>query len=447
VTTDHPATDSPAFTLRDTLLRDTVAWCVDRSPFYRKRFPDPESFGGLVDLTTLPVLFRHEVIEHHADIVCDPTLPAAIQHTTGTTGASLQLYRSPAEQAFIWEFFSAQLAVQPAPELRPLHLNLINAYHGSLTAMPSAAYVLNAAVYDRAQASQARTLLERTFDLPGVEPNVSVVMGTERMVKALTAYLTDDGFDLAASSVRSIVMFGGHVTPNRKRLISRLWQATVHDLYSLTEVFGGAAECGIGGPWVFDPHVVAEVVHPRTLEPVDHGVGVLLLTTLYPFVQQMPLVRYCTNDLVEVSEPPEGTDELAVRYLGRVPRSVLDTRGDTVEPLLLSGPLYEILETYPDIAISSRFPDLGDSLGLEITGDHHYAVEHQDTEGVDRITITLGLRYAPELFEQRVAILTAEITAQILGAHPVLAERTRAGTAELAVVAKDRSAVGPYDSK
>lgn len=447
MTTTPHAAPSPTTELRDTLLRDTVGWCVEQSAFYRSRFPDPSTFGGLADLASLPVLFRSDVIDHHADIVCDPTLPAAIQHTTGTTGASLQLHRSPAEQAFIWDFFSAQLAVREVPEVRPLHLNLINAYHGSLTSMPSPAYVLSAGVYDRAQASQVRMILEHSYDLPGVEPRVSVVMGTERMVKALTAYLIDDGYDLAASPVRSVVLFGGHVTPNRKWLLSRLWQARVQDLYSLTEVFGGATECGIGGPWVFDPHVVAEVVHPRTFEPIDHGVGVLLLTTLYPFVQQMPLVRYCTNDLVEVVDPPDGSDELAVRYLGRVPRSVLDTSGAVVEPLLLSGPLYEILETYPDIAISSRFPDLGDGPSLEITGDHHFDVQHHAVDGVDRIIVELGLRYAPELFEQRVAVLTAEITARILHAHPVLAERMQSGRAELQVVAKHRSAVAPYDSK
>ena len=256
--------------------------------------------------------------------MCVQTLPAGVQHTTGTTGASLQLHRSAAEQAFIWEFFSAQLAARPVPTPRPLHLNLVNAYHGSLTPMPTAAFVLNAGVYDRAQASQARVLLDRTYSLEGVEPRISVVMGTERMLKALTVYLMDDGFDLAGSPVRTIALFGGHVTPNRKRLLSRLWQARVQDNYSLTEVFGGATECGIGGPWIFDPHVVAEVVHPRTFEPVTSGVGVLLLTTLYPFVQQMPLVRYCTNDLVEVVETGDQDGAPVVRYVGRVPRSILD---------------------------------------------------------------------------------------------------------------------------
>ena len=433
--------------LRDELVRQTIAWCVAQSRFYRDRFEAAGSFRGLVDLPTLPVLHREDVVAHHADLICGQSLPAAVQHTTGTTGASLQLHRSAAEQAFIWEFFSAQLAARPFPTPRPLHLNLVNAYHGSLTPMPSVAYVLNAGVYDRAQASQARGLLDRTYDLDGVEPRISVVMGTERMVKALTVYLLDDGFDLAASPVRTIALFGGHVTPNRKRLLSRLWQAPVQDNYSLTEVFGGATECGIGGPWIFDPHVVAEVAHPRTFEPVESGVGVLLLTTLYPFVQQMPLVRYCTNDLVEVVETGEQDGAPVVRYVGRVPRSILDTAEASVEPLLLSGPLYEILETFPDIAVSPRFPDLGDGPGLELTGDHHFSVDHLHEDGVDRITIRLGMRYAPELFPERVATISAGIRAQLYQAHPALARRVTAGAAELEIVALAAKAVSAYDSK
>ena len=435
-------------TLRDTLLRDTVAWCTASSPWYRKRFPDPERFRGLADLATLPVLFREQVVEHHADLLCDTSLPAAVQHTTGTTGAFLQLHRSAAEQAFIWEFFAAQSAVRPQPEVRPLHLNLVNAYHGALTPMPSSAYVLSAGVYDRAQASQARGLLERSYELPGVEERVSVVMGTERMVKALTAYLLEEGFDLAGSPVRTVVLFGGHVTPARKRLLGALWGAGVQDQYSLTEVFGGATECGIGGPWVFDPHVVPEVVHPATFEPVTEGVGVLLLTGLYPFMQQMPLVRYCTNDLVEVVDP-DGPAGVQVRYVGRVPRSVLasDAPDGTVEPLLLSGPLFEVLEAVPDIAVTPRFPDLGAGPGLELTGDLHFAVEHRREDAVDVVTVRIGLRYAPWLFPERVAAVVAEITARVLGTHSHLARRVAAGRADIRVEPVVASAVAPHDSK
>lgn len=448
------AAPDAAAQLQDALLRETVAWCAAKSPYYRASFGEvADGFRGLEDLARLPVLTRADVVGHHADLQCDPSLPAALQHTTGTTGAFLQIHRGPAEQAFVWDFFAGQLESNPRPGLRPLYLNLVNAYHGALTGMPSHAYVLSAGVHDRAQAQQSRGLIERTYDLPGVEPRVSMIMGTERMIKALTAYLIADGFDLAGSPVHTLTLFGGHVTPARKRLLADLWHATVRDRYSLTEMFGGAVECGLGGPWVFDPHVVPEVVHPRTLQPIDRGIGVLLLTALYPFTQQMPFVRYFTGDLVEIAEPSSAPGGLQVRYVGRLTRSVIDASGTDVQPLLLSGPLYETLEALPDLAITPRFADLASGRGLELTGDLHYAVDTDAPEGADPhagptgIRLRLGLRYAPWMFPDRVAELVQRLSDELWSRHPELASRCADGRMALHIDPRDGSEVSPYDSK
>lgn len=446
---DRTAGDAPR-RLRERLLQETVAWCNANSRFYRERFPPAGEIRGLDDLPRLPVLFREDVIENYEALICDPAPPASVMHTTGTTGACVEVMRSPAEQSFVWDFFASQQAVSAEPELRPLQLNLVNAYHGSLTPMPTPAYVLSASVHDQAQASQARGILERTYRLPGTEPRVSTVMGTERMVKALTAYLLAEGFDLAGSSVGTLGLYGGHVSAARKLLLEEVWEARVIDQYSLTEVFGGARECGIGGPWVFDPHVIAEVVHPRTLEPVERGIGVLLLTGLYPFVQQMPLVRYFTGDLVSLESGSSDAAGPQVRYAGRLSRCVIDSTGNEAAPLLLSGPLYEALEGLPDVAISPRFKDLAAGLAMELTGDLHYAVEHTPRKGdadPERITIRLGLRYAPWMFPGRLAELRESLTERMLAQHPELRRRCAQSSAELTVEFHEAGEIAPYDSK
>lgn len=433
--------------LRDTLLRQTVDWCRQRSSFYSERFA-VDAFDGLADLDKLPVLLRQDVIDHHAALRCDDSLPAGVQHTTGTTGHFLQLYRSRSEQAFIWQFFAKPI---PEGKIRPLHMALANAYHGALIPMPSQAYVLSVGVHDRAQASQARGVLERSYDLPGVESRVSVLTGTERMVMALTAYLEAEGFDFVRSSVRTISLFGGHVPVARKQLLARMWGGAVEirDQYSLTEMFGGARECGFGGPWIFDPHVIPEVVHPTTHAPLDAGVGVLLLTSLYPFVQQMPLVRYFTGDLVEVVEGRDSPGGLKVRYLGRLVRSILDLDASAVRPVLLSGPLYEELLELPDVAITPRFPDLQVGVGLELTGDLHYEVEHREARDgePERITIVLGLRYAPYMYPRRVAELVERLVRALFAHHPRLRERCTDGSLLLQVRPRPAAEVATYDSK
>ncbi|GEM_PF-7072264 len=441
------------FELRDALLRKTVAWCHERSSFYRERFPSAD-FAGLEAIAQLPVLHRHQVVDHHAELRCDDALPAGIQHTTGTTGQFLQLYRSPSEQAFIWNFFAQQMPEIEAGKVRPLHLSLANAYHGALIPVPSRAYVLSVGVHDRAQASQAQGVLERSYDLPGIQSRISVITGTERMIMALTAYLLAKKFDFSSCQVRRIALFGGHVPLARKQLLAQIWFAedrkgTIQDHYSLTEMFGGAKECGLGGPWVFDPHIIPEVVHPTTHEPIESGVGMLLLTSLFPFVQQMPLVRYVTGDLVEVVDGPEGPAGLTVRYVGRMPRSVLHLHDGKVRPLLLSGPLYERLLSLPDLAITPRFPDLQIGVGLELTGDLHYRVDHREAAGQtpEQITIEIGLRYAPWMYPSRVATLVKELAEDLFALNPYLAECVADKRVELHLRPKPASEVPIHDSK
>ena len=213
---------------------------------------------------------------------------------------------------------------------------------------------------------------------------------------------------------------------------------------------GGASEIGIGGPWIFEPHVIPEAVHPRTFEQVGPGeVGVLLLTSLYPFTQQMPLIRYVTGDLVEVVEGPDHPAGLQVRYVGRSQRSIIDDSGDKVRPLLLSGPLYEVIESLPDVAISPRFSDLDAGVGLEMTGDHHYVVHHETTETgrPERITVELGLRYAPWLFADRVNEIRANIARFLFATHPELTRRVALGDLDLLIEARSADAVAAHDSK
>jgi hypothetical protein len=194
---------------------------------------------------------------------------------------------------------------------------------------------------------------------------------------------------------------------------------------------------------------VPEVVHPHTLEPLRSGVGVLLLSGLYPFVQQMPLVRYFTGDLVEIVAGPESPAGLQVRYRGRITRSLLDLSGPEPAPLLLSGLLYETLLELPDIAVTPRFPDLRAGLGLELTGDLHYAVEHQPAteQRVEQIVLRLGLRYAPWMYGERVTELVDRLVARLFETHPRLAERCQEGSLVLRIVPLAAGDVAPYDSK
>jgi hypothetical protein len=93
--------------------------------------------------------------------------------------------------------------------------------------------------------------------------------------------------------------------------------------------------------------VVTEVLHPKTLKPIQRGVGELVVTTLHPFVQAMPLIRYRTGDLVELGPRCATAGERGFRFRGRLAQCLLDAKGN----LRLSPQDVEAaLDLFPEVA-------------------------------------------------------------------------------------------------
>jgi len=71
----------------------------------------------------------------------------------------------------------------------------------------------------------------------------------------------------------------------------------------MTEMAGAHARCLLTGWYHFDLFAIAEFVHPVTERAVAAGEeGVAVLTSLYPFQQAQPLLRYWTGDVFTVRE-------------------------------------------------------------------------------------------------------------------------------------------------
>ena len=75
--------------------------------------------------------------------------------------------------------------------------------------------------------------------------------------------------------------------------------------YSLTEFNGVALECPmVSHRYHFDASIFAEVLDPITHAPVSIGEeGLLALTSLHPFQQAQPFIRYAPGDVVRLVRP------------------------------------------------------------------------------------------------------------------------------------------------
>ncbi|WP_157790555.1 hypothetical protein [Bradyrhizobium japonicum] len=327
-------------------------------------------------------------------------------------------------------------------------MSIISAYHGASTPMPSAAYILTVGAYDRSQAETAKNLLQRTFNFPGVESRVSALIGFDILIKALTAYLVAEGVPLRSLGVRQIYTTGGYMSPATKLRLAELWHANVHDRLSMSEIFGGATEMYAGGPWVFDVEAVPEVVHPTTLKPVRKGVGALLMTSLYPFSQMSPMIRYDTGDLVEVVDETSAFEgNLIVRFRGRRRRSIINTDGEEVEPLVLSTDLADTVEMWPDIAITPHFTYIKDKAVAEFVGKPHCELSAALSERAGSISIKLGLRYSPWLFPERATQIKTEFARTLIDRSPSLARGIQEGRLTLQIDLASADQVATYSTE
>lgn len=141
-----------------------------------------------------------------------------------------------------------------------------------------------------------------------------------------------------------VVFCGGDVlSPARQALLAAMWDAPVFNMFGCSELFGPVAGPGGDGQslvWRCEP-VAVEVLDPVTLASCGPGErGVIVLSTLWP--KANPLLRYWTDDLVQLGEDGSMTAPFAFDYIGRPP-SMLSVAGrevplrDVDDALLSSG--------------------------------------------------------------------------------------------------------------
>lgn len=338
--------------LHDRLLPETVRQAL-MAPAYRELWSecDPSRVRSVEQLRELPLLDRAAVERQRERLLVPGLQPSHVQWTTGTTGSPLVLWRAHAESVAIARIFRPEPSTTP----RALVLSVREDFHGTATAIPTRQFALEASIADERSIEHALDLLTRRFEAPGIEERVTLVSGTDTALRALAHYAAHAGMDLAALPVKAILTYGDFVPRSVRGWLEHVWGAPLVDRYSCAEHFGGASSFPGNDLYRFDPHVIAEVVDVLSGEPVRSGVGVLVLTSLHPFVQLMPLIRYRTDDLVEVvnGEDPQGS--LVVRLKGRLRDAVPERSG---RPLLHDADARNAVEGLPGVVYVTRRTNL-----------------------------------------------------------------------------------------
>jgi len=188
------------------------------------------------------------------------------------------------------------------------------------------------------------------------------------------------GLDLASSDIRITIHAGepGASVPNVKRRIEAAWGARCFDHAGATEVGAWAFDCQAedGAIHLNELEFIFEVVDPQTGKAVDEGTrGELVITTLGR--AGMPVLRYRTGDLVEMTTEPCACGRRLARIKGGVlgrADDMLSVRGVNLYPAVIDNLIRAvppITEYEVEIRRVSEMDDL--LLKVEIGEEHTFA--------------------------------------------------------------------------
>lgn len=197
------------------------------------------------------------------------------------------------------------------------------------------------------------------------------------------------GLDLRSSAVRTTIHAGepGASIESVKRCIEQAWGATCFDHAGATEVGAWAFDCQAqsGAIHLNELEFVFEVIDPETGETVDEGTrGELVVTT--PTRPGMPVLRYRTGDLVEVTTEPCACG----RTLARIKGGVV---GRTDDMMIVRG--------------VNLYPSAIDNLLRALPSIIEYEVEIRRIAGLDDLLLKIEIKEGDSFSQVKQAVVAA----------------------------------------
>ena len=311
---------------------EQLAYLLERSPFYREKFAGHDAGAALEDLPfATKQELRDTVTPEHpfgAHLCVDPREIARIYSTSGTTGdpSYIPLTASDLEN---WVETSARSyaasGVQPGERI-------VSTYNAGPFAAGAALAAFERIGLTHIPVGTGNTdRLLRAIEL--LRPDAVV------MTPSYAAYVLERGVDLAASSVRRLLLAGepGGGEPAFRAALEAGWGARVTEAMGIGDIHVSLwGECEHQDSM----HLGArDFVHPELIDPstgrsvpmADGATGELVLSHLRH--RAAPLLRFRTRDHVEVRATPCpcGRTGPRVRCIGRTD-DMLIVRGVNVFP-------------------------------------------------------------------------------------------------------------------
>lgn len=420
-------------------IEATLANAV-RAPYYRRVFGDRwKRVHSIDDLARLPILEKMTAIRHQRELVVGRAPAGFGIASSGTTRREIDLpplnvLTTPEEldaSERIAEEIEAARERRRGPRRRERDpypgwtLVVIAVTHGLPPADPGPDELFVPWMYDRNSLYMLETVLSRR------QPDgrrVTAMRLSVGALKCFLAWMLERGKDPAQLGVKLIGTNSFRLSPFWRELTERKFGAQVFDNYSLSEFATPATECKACGWLHFGwPPIAYEVLDLSSAKRIDKGVGRLVLTGLYPFVQKMPLIRYDTGDVIELGPRCSATGARGVRFLGRVRRGLVIKDGRRGLFVLAPTVVQDVLEAFPETERSTHpLITLGHVKSRDI-GLPRWTIERDRRE----VRVDFEVRFDPHIFEARAQALAREVERSIQKGDPQLRSLVRRGRLRL----------------
>lgn len=413
--------------IRLRLLQKTISTVKNNIPAYSMTLRNIKIPARLEDLGSLPLLSRGELVEDGNNSFRDSLLGTAlIQHTKGTTGKPLYIHRSHQELAFLLNFF---MMIGNSGPKGPtcIRISSLKA-HGQPTPLPHSGNVLAIEPLQIEAKQDLEEIIEEIHSQCEGQPTPFVV-ALERDLRLFTNLAMEHDLDLRALRVHALFVTGTLITSFRKAFYEDVWGAPLTDRYSMAELGAGATACQLCGDWHPDPSLIAEGLDPISGQVVEEGPAELVFTTLFPFVQKQPLIRYLSGDLALIRRNRCSFDDFGFVPQGRLKSAIFDPDCHRANPWLVGIQSLSALEEHPDVLIT-RFRKDGlttASHGAEI-GD---PIARFESHGGRILEIKVRVRYREAC--QDIIRASEELREALLVRQPLLLSAVREGRAALVV--------------
>ena len=371
-------------------------------PFYQQFWAgvDTETIESTRDLQRLPLLSKADAVRFTEEFQYIEA-PSLLSHTSGTSGKITVRCRSLEELNCLSKVREFQ-PLKTSSGLSPLILSVDCQNHGQMIPSDVGQFGLKAVGFDFDVIDQVVQQITRHYKFPGYTEQVAILHGSVGFMKLLTMELLRRNIAPLSTGVKMIISYGEYLTKNWARSLTDLWSAPQINLYGASEVVGGARRCPTCGWLSFSPESFTEVVSIEDGTPVETGIGLLLMTELYPFSQLQPFIRFSPGDVVEVrNHNCSGTPAKNYRFLGRLDRCIRSSSAKG-HILLFASDVYDIVDALPWIYRKPTFHrmhmdqwngDLGDPMGS-------VSILDGPTESRKTIRFELVSKFSPTVFPE-----------------------------------------------